>query len=39
MVYSKSDKGFYEQNYYYCKGCGICANECPPKTIEMVAGV
>jgi pyruvate ferredoxin oxidoreductase gamma subunit len=21
----------------YCKGCGICAAECPPKTIEMVA--
>ena len=21
----------------YCKGCGICAAECPPHTIEMVA--
>ena len=20
----------------YCKGCGICANECPKKAIEMV---
>ncbi|MEM2541039.1 MAG: 4Fe-4S binding protein, partial [Candidatus Methanomethylicia archaeon] len=20
----------------YCKGCGICANECPAKAIEMV---
>ncbi|MGB9705421.1 MAG: 4Fe-4S binding protein, partial [Pyrobaculum sp.] len=19
-----------------CKGCGICANECPTKAIEMV---
>lgn len=21
----------------YCKGCGICAEECPTKAIEMVA--
>ncbi|HUI38455.1 MAG TPA: 4Fe-4S dicluster domain-containing protein, partial [Thermoplasmata archaeon] len=21
----------------YCKGCGICAAECPPKVIDMVA--
>jgi len=20
----------------YCKGCGICANECPVKAISMV---
>ncbi len=20
----------------YCKGCGICAEECPPKAIDMV---
>jgi Pyruvate:ferredoxin oxidoreductase and related 2-oxoacid:ferredoxin oxidoreductases, delta subunit len=26
----------YEINYDYCKGCGICANECPTKAIEMV---
>ncbi|MEM1544855.1 MAG: 4Fe-4S binding protein [Candidatus Methanomethylicia archaeon] len=25
-----------EVNYMYCKGCGICANECPAKAIEMV---
>ncbi|KAA0004092.1 MAG: 4Fe-4S dicluster domain-containing protein [Thermoplasmata archaeon] len=22
-------------DYDYCKGCGICANECPTKAIEM----
>lgn len=23
-------------NYNYCKGCGICANECSRKAIEMI---
>ncbi len=23
-------------DYDYCKGCGICAQECPAKAIEMV---
>jgi pyruvate ferredoxin oxidoreductase delta subunit len=23
-------------NYDYCKGCGICAEECPTKCIAMV---
>jgi len=23
-------------DYDYCKGCGICANECPAKVIKMV---
>ncbi|MFP3483271.1 MAG: 4Fe-4S binding protein, partial [Caldivirga sp.] len=26
-------------NYDYCKGCGICANECPVKAIKMVPEV
>lgn len=25
-----------EINYDYCKGCGICANECPKEAIKMV---
>ncbi len=25
-------------DYDYCKGCGICANECPKDAIEMVRG-
>ena len=23
-------------DYFHCKGCGICAEECPKKCIEMV---
>jgi 2-oxoacid:acceptor oxidoreductase delta subunit (pyruvate/2-ketoisovalerate family) len=23
-------------DYEYCKGCGVCANECPTKAIDMV---
>jgi len=23
-------------DYAYCKGCGICATECPTKAIEMI---
>jgi len=26
----------YEFDYEYCKGCGICAEECPTKAIKMV---
>jgi pyruvate ferredoxin oxidoreductase delta subunit len=28
--------GEYSFNYDYCKGCGICANECPTEAIKMV---
>jgi len=28
-----------EVNYDYCKGCGICAQECPFNAIEMVMEV
>ncbi len=29
-------KGDFEINLFYCKGCGICANECWLKVITMV---
>lgn len=25
-----------EIDYDYCKGCGVCAEECPTKAIDMV---
>jgi 2-oxoacid:acceptor oxidoreductase delta subunit (pyruvate/2-ketoisovalerate family) len=28
--------GEYQTNYDYCKGCGICANECRADAISMV---
>lgn len=27
---------FYEANLDYCKGCGICAEECPTEAIRMI---
>jgi pyruvate ferredoxin oxidoreductase delta subunit len=35
-VYSQDEDGYFVQNYYYCKGCGICAHECPAQAIKMV---
>jgi pyruvate ferredoxin oxidoreductase delta subunit len=29
------DKKAIEFDMSFCKGCGICANECPTKAIEM----
>ena len=31
-----SRNGGYEINYDYCKGCGVCANECPCNAIMMI---
>lgn len=29
-------RGYFECDLDYCKGCGICAKECPAKAIEMI---
>lgn len=31
-----SNRGDLMTNYDYCKGCGVCANECPVDAIKMV---
>jgi 2-oxoacid:acceptor oxidoreductase gamma subunit (pyruvate/2-ketoisovalerate family)/2-oxoacid:acceptor oxidoreductase delta subunit (pyruvate/2-ketoisovalerate family) len=28
--------GTYETNFEYCKGCGVCARECPSRCITMI---
>jgi pyruvate ferredoxin oxidoreductase delta subunit len=28
-------QGYFEADLYYCKGCGICARECPSWVITM----
>ena len=30
------EDGIFEYDYDYCKGCGICSNECPADAIEMI---
>jgi pyruvate ferredoxin oxidoreductase delta subunit len=30
------DNNCFVWNFDYCKGCGICAHECPADAIEMV---
>lgn len=34
-IHWKPERNDVEFDYNYCKGCGICANECPTKAIEM----
>jgi pyruvate ferredoxin oxidoreductase delta subunit len=29
-------EGTFIPDYTYCKGCGICATECPGEAIEMI---
>jgi pyruvate ferredoxin oxidoreductase delta subunit len=33
-IYDKKEEMVFD--FTYCKGCGICANECPKDAIEMV---
>jgi pyruvate ferredoxin oxidoreductase delta subunit len=37
MAIHKNVEGYFEADLYYCKGCGICAQECFTRCIEMVA--
>ena len=32
----KRENGEYTVDLDFCKGCGICANECPVEAIEMI---
>lgn len=31
----KNSQGYFEADLYYCKGCAICARECPTWVITM----
>ncbi len=31
----KNAQGYFEADLYYCKGCAICARECPTWVITM----
>ncbi len=32
----ETEEGYFEADLYHCKGCGICAKECPKDVITMV---
>jgi pyruvate ferredoxin oxidoreductase delta subunit len=36
ICYQQDQDGFFICNLFYCKGCGICAANCPKKAITMV---
>jgi len=36
MAINKTDENYFEASLYYCKGCGICAQECFTGCIAMV---
>lgn len=36
MAIHKTDENYFEASLYYCKGCGICAQECFTGCIVMV---
>ena len=33
---AKTEEGYFLPDLFYCKGCGICAQECNRKAITMV---
>lgn len=33
---TEQEDGLFRPDFNYCKGCGICANECPKDAIKMV---
>lgn len=36
MSFQKTAEGYYEVDLYFCKGCGICAEECITGCITMI---
>ncbi len=32
----ETEEGYFLSDLYYCKGCGICAKECPKDAVTMV---
>jgi len=36
---NQDEQDYFEADYYYCKGCGICARECWTQAITMVEEV
>lgn len=36
MAVHKTEEGYFEADLYYCKGCGICAQECVTGCITML---
>ena len=35
MAIKKNPNGTFTIDYAFCKGCGICAKQCPTKVISM----
>lgn len=33
----ETEEGYFEPELYYCKGCGICAQECWTGAINMIS--